>query len=145
MTSAQRRFPLYDHPRQAFRRPYAAGISDVYDGDHSQLEVLTFLPGAPEKLFTPGFMRRLDHLDGALLRATRQSDGTCAGWTPNAPVRLYASRGDRDVTYRNTELCHRQLAAADAAVRVVGMGRISHFETQWQGLPQVLRWFGTLR
>jgi hypothetical protein len=136
---------VYASPRQVFRAPYDQTVPRLENGRHSDLQVLAGLPGTPQQLFTAGFLRRLAHPRGELLRLARADDTTCTSWLPYSPVRLYAAHGDTQVYYQNSVDCQRALRAHGGAAPLVDLGDLDHFPSEHAGLPRVLAWFRQLQ
>lgn len=136
-------YGIYDRPAEVFLAPYDQRIEELLDGSHDTDEVFGALPRTPEELFTADFLDRLRTPTGALARGLRENDTTCS-WTPRAPVRLYAARGDRDVTIANARACQRALRAHGAAVPLVDVGAIDHFPSAFTSTPRVLDWFQSI-
>jgi len=148
-------YHLYAEPRDAFRQPYASRIAGLFDGYHTYQQISQALPPTMRDLYTPGYLRLLRHPAGALRRALI-ANSTCAGWTPQVPVRLYAARGDKTVTQVNALHCLQAIRAHHGQVRLVQLGAVSqpapvppafrgHDISAFIALPKVLRWFLTFR
>ncbi|MFC8432296.1 alpha/beta hydrolase family protein [Streptomyces sp. NPDC057253] len=144
LVAQNRLHPLYQHPSDAFRAPYASRVERLLDGSHEQEEVVRGLAPTVEQLLTPTFHDRLRHPSGPVLDAMRAADHTC-DWKPAAPVRLYAATGDTDVPLANTRTCARTLAGQGARVRVVEQGAVDHFGSAVVSAPQVVRFFDGVR
>ncbi len=142
--SMNRLHRIYDAPAHAFLPPYDTTMEKLFDGLHSEQQVFTGVPATPEGLFTAEFLHRLQHPSGALLKAMRDNDGTCTGWTPKAPVHLYAARGDRDVAIANSRHCQAAFRAAGADVPLTDVGDVGHFVSPLKAMPPVAAWFERL-
>lgn len=139
LTSMNRVYHLYDKPSELFQEPYASKIEALFDGTHNETEIAKALPPTPTQLLTPAGVKRAEHPTGALLRAMRESDGTCA-WKPRVPVQMYAASGDRNVPIQNARNCHAQIGTG----KLIDLGAIDHTSTVHTALPQVLTWFDRL-
>ncbi|MFE7312403.1 alpha/beta hydrolase [Streptomyces sp. NPDC057555] len=117
--------PLYTDPATVFRPPYATYVEDLFDGEHSQDEVVQKLPGTLEELVTDEWYAALHRPAGPLLDALRRNDTTCA-WAPKVPVTLYTAAGDQEAPRDNTLSCARQLAAHGVTARIVDHGSVGH-------------------
>ncbi|WP_433323891.1 alpha/beta hydrolase family protein [Spirillospora sp. CA-294931] len=137
-----RLFRLYGSPSEAFQAPYDRRVERLFDGHHDDFEeIARELPRRLGDLLTPRFARWLRHPSGAMLEALRAADGTC-DWTPRAPVRVYAARGDEQVAFANTRSCLERLRSHGAAPSLVDYGPgTDHFTTLFRGVPDTLRWF----
>jgi hypothetical protein len=135
--------PLYASPAQAFQKPYDRTVPGLFDGEHTDEQIVAVLPGSLRQLFTPGFLARLQHPTGELARMLRQADTVCS-WAPSVPVRLYDADGDRDVAPANTRACVRQLATAGVNAPVVDTGATDHNGSALAAYPLIRSWFDGL-
>lgn len=133
---------FYDDPAQVFQQPYASIVPGLYDGDHSEQDILAALSNSPGALLTPQYIARL-HPSGALLRAMKQNDVSC-DWRPKAPVRIYAARGDDGVAFANAQQCQAHLAAGGSRVEVVDVGDVDHNTSAELATPKVPTFFADI-
>ncbi|MFE7121915.1 alpha/beta hydrolase, partial [Streptomyces sp. NPDC057654] len=84
LVAQNRLYRLYKDPADAFRAPYASRVEELYDGEHSEEQILKALPATVEKMLTPAFRAKMQHPTGGLLAAMRAADRTC-DWKPSAP------------------------------------------------------------
>ena len=141
ITAWNRTVGLYDDPREAFQAPYAATVEGLFDGTHSDEDIVAALPDTPQKLFTPAFIKQLQHPTGKLLRAVRAADQVCRDWTPQVPVHLYSGTKDTDVVAANADACAASLRARGADVTVHSMGPVDHTGTAFAAYPGIIRAF----
>jgi acetyl esterase/lipase len=135
--SMNRLYHLYQDPTEVFQQPYAATVESMFDGSHSEQDILAALPSTPAALLTPRYLAELRHPTGALLRALRQNDTSC-DWHPDVPVRLFGADGDRDVAFTNSEQCQAELAAYGDRVTLVDVGDVDHNTSAELSVPLVL-------
>ncbi len=131
--------PLYKNPAEAFRAPYADVVEALYDGNHTEEDIVTSLPASVKELLTPAFYERMRHPTGALKEALAANDDACA-WKPDVPVRLYAGEADTDVPIANARSCARQLGGAP----VLDQGKVDHFGSFKKAAPKIAGWLGSL-
>ena len=141
ITAWNRTVGLYDDPREAFQAPYAATVEGLFDGTHSDEDIVAALPDTPQKLFTPAFIKQLQHPTGKLLRAVRAADQVCRDWTPRVPVHLYSGTKDTDVVAANADACAASLRAHGADATVHSMGPVDHTGTAFAAYPGIIRAF----
>jgi pimeloyl-ACP methyl ester carboxylesterase len=141
ITAWKHLYHLYFDPRQVFTAPYADLVEDLFDGTHGVTDIDAALP-APEHLFHPDMLTLITNPTGRYAAALRDND-VCR-WAPQAPTRLYHSRGDRDVDFANAEQCHRQITARGGTARIVDMGTVDHVGTAITALPLIRTWFTEL-
>jgi hypothetical protein len=91
-------------------------------------------------MFTDAYLARLKHPSGALLAATRASDGTCS-WRPRVPVLMFASPADTQVTITNSRHCQAELRAYGVDVPLVELPGVEHLDTPIPALPRIIQWF----
>ncbi|MBO1333135.1 alpha/beta hydrolase [Streptomyces sp. VRA16 Mangrove soil] len=127
---------LYKDPSEAFRAPYADRVEALYDGDHTEEDIIKALPASAKELLTPKFYAWLRHPTGAMKEAVAANDTACA-WQPDVPVRLYAGEADTDVPIGNARSCARQLGGAP----VLDQGEVDHFGSFKKAAPKIARWF----
>jgi hypothetical protein len=144
ITSWNRLHPLYHSPAEAFRTPYAATVEGLFDGTHTDEEIVAGLPGTPEELLTPQFIAQMKHPTGALAEIMRADDAVCTDWAPQAPVRLYDGRLDTDVAPANTRSCQDGLAANGVHAPIVSAGQVDHMTSARVSYPRILQWFRQL-
>ncbi|WP_246102609.1 alpha/beta hydrolase family protein [Streptomyces piniterrae] len=133
--------PLYNHPGEVFRAPYADYIEDLFDGSHPAEDIAGKLPGRLEDLLTDTWYKKLQHPSGALLEALRANDRTC-DWTPGRGVRitLYTATGDRDVPIADSQSCARELAQHGATPKIVDQGAdADHSTSFFRSVPYIAR------
>lgn len=140
LTSMSRLYPIYQSPSEAFQAPYDAIVDGLYDGSHSDAEIVSKLPATPRQLLTPAFVAWAAHPTGALLDALRATDGSC-DWRPKAPVRLWGAHGDRTVAFLDSRNCVADLAAHGVHAPLTDLGDILHSPSKKAALPQILTYF----
>ncbi|MEU4195320.1 hypothetical protein AB0E69_25700 [Kribbella sp. NPDC026611] len=131
-------YHLYDDPAEAFTEPSAGRLADLYDGTHEIDEIAAALP-PPTQLVQPSWRALLEHPTGRLAAAIRANQ-VCR-WAPDAPTRLYASHGDRDVVFANAESCLHQLHQHGAHAQLIDLGQLDHVASALASLPAVRSWF----
>ncbi|GAA1128636.1 hypothetical protein GCM10009630_28080 [Kribbella jejuensis] len=141
VTAWNRTVGLNDDPREAFRAPYASTVEGLYDGSHTDEEIVKALPDSPDKLFTPQFAALLQHPTGRLLNALQTADQICQDWTPRVPVHLYSGTKDTDVTAANADSCAASLRRRGADVTVHSMGAVDHTGTAFAAYPKIIQAF----
>lgn len=118
------------------------GVADLFDGHHSGPEIANALPDTPKDLLTDDGVRVLEH-PSRLLRHT--TDGTCSGWTPRVPVRLYtASGGDELVPFGNSTHCRDAFAARGVDVALTEVGRVDHNASAALSYPLIIDFFAQI-
>lgn len=140
LTAWNRIYHFYDKPSEAFRAPYDRTIEKLYDGYHSNEQIVMGLPPALQKLLTPRFLNLIRNPTGAFRTAVTDNDGVCR-WSPHAPVRLFGARNDDHVAIANSQLCQESLATRGVQAPLVDVGPVGHMESSVRALPLILQWF----
>ncbi|MFB6724007.1 alpha/beta hydrolase family protein [Kribbella sp. NPDC056345] len=138
-TAWDRTVGLYNHPREAFRAPYAKTVESLVDGTHTNEEIAQGLPNSPADLFTPTFYNKLEHPTGRFHQALHEADQICHNWTTRAPIHFYTGTKDTDVVPANATSCATSLRTRKATVTVHSMGDVNHFGTAMTAYPQIVR------
>jgi pimeloyl-ACP methyl ester carboxylesterase len=134
-------YSLYADPHEVFKAPYADMVEGLYDGGHGVVDIDAALP-TPAELFRPEALRLIADPSGRYAAAAR--DNAVCRWAPSVPTRLYASHGDRDVTFAVAEQCRGQIAARGGTAQLVDMGEVDHIGTAVTSLPLIRAWFTEL-
>ncbi|MER6981070.1 alpha/beta hydrolase [Streptomyces carpinensis] len=143
LVAQNRLHPIYKDPAEVFRAPYAGRVEALFDGLHTEEEVVPRLAPTVRELLTDDFYAQLTRPRGGLLAALRANDHVC-DWKPAAPVRLYAGNADTDVPIGNARSCARSLAARGVSAPVMNQGDVDHGGSARASLPKIARWFGAL-
>jgi hypothetical protein len=141
---------LYDSPSQVFQAPYDRTIEQLFDGSHTGQQLFAGTPGTVDALLTPYGREMLLHPAGPLAAALRVLDGTCTGWTPRAPIRLYLSGGDEQAVNANSHHCQMALRSHGVNAPLINLGTHEyqgsrHLGSNVSGTTAVVRWFSRLR
>ncbi|MFD4975844.1 alpha/beta hydrolase [Streptomyces sp. NPDC058424] len=143
LVAQNRLHPVYKDSAEVFRPPYAGRVEALFDGLHTEEEVIPQLAPTVRQLLTDDFYVQLTHPTGGLLAALRANDHVC-DWKPAAPARLYAGNSDTDVPIGNARSCARTLAAHGVTAPVMNQGDVDHWGSARASLPKIARWFGAL-
>jgi hypothetical protein len=120
-------------------------METLFDNNHTAEVIVPQLPGTPQEQMTTDAIVLLTNPTGRLAAAFQRADGTCKGWSPRAPTRLYMASGDHEVPNVHSYTCWSQLGARHVDAPV-DLGReLGHLETNVVGTRVVLRWFRRLR
>jgi hypothetical protein len=139
-TAWNRMYGLHDTPGQAFRAPFDKTVETLFDGDHKASEIAAALPMTSKELFTDEFLQRVRTPTGKLRQRLQALDTTC-DWRPEVPVHLFHAKGDKDVSFTNSQYCQRQLTANGADQELSDVGDFDHGTTVLKAVPQVVREF----
>jgi hypothetical protein len=135
---------LYATPSDVFRAPYDRTVTDLFDGDHPGEQVVGGLPNSVDRLFTPHALAMLRHPSGRFADALRVADSTCTGWTPQVPIRLYATTTDEQAVFENSLACQASFAKSGLHVPIVDVGKTDHLDSNIRATAAIARWFRSL-
>jgi hypothetical protein len=136
-------YHLYEDESAVFKPPYAGRVAALFDGEHTIEDTMAGLPSNPGDLLQPAYAELLRNPTGPLALAARANDDACLRWKPSAPVRMYAAHGDPEAVYANSERCKESLNGAD--LTLTDVGDVDHITSLVLSIPQVAKWFATLR
>jgi dienelactone hydrolase len=126
-------------PGDLFKVP---GVADLFDGHHSGAEIAAALPNTPHDLLTEQAIHLLENPTPVLRRTT---DGSCLGWKPRVPVRLYtATGGDELVPIGNSTHCRDAFAARGVDVPLTEVGRVGHNASAALSYPLIIDFFAEI-
>lgn len=115
------------------------GVADLFDGLHSGPEIMEALPDTPHDLLTDDAVHLLENPSPLLRRTT---DGSCLGWTPRVPVRLYtATGGDELVPIGNSTHCRDAFATRGVDVPLTEVGPVGHNTSAALSYPLIIDFF----
>ncbi|GLY83716.1 hypothetical protein Airi02_016450 [Actinoallomurus iriomotensis] len=140
---------LYDSPTEVFKAAYADKVDRLFDGTTPGPEMLDALPDSLDQLLTPRGLDLLRHPSGPFAKALKAADGTCDGWVPRAPIRLYYSAGDEQAVTANTEHCRDAFHANGVDLTPIDLGPYDyegsrHLGTAVRGTAAIVDWFAHL-
>lgn len=94
---------------QIFIAPYDTMIPALFDGYHSEQEIVNALPYNPVHIFQPQFIK-------AILKQTERHaeqlkhDFNHYYFSPTAPLLIVSSKGDRELPYHGAEIAYQQFS-----------------------------------
>jgi hypothetical protein len=118
-------------------------VAELFDGGHTIEQTMARLPSNPADLLQPGYAKLLRNPTGVLAGAARVNDNACLRWKPSVPVQMYAAHGDPEAVYANSARCKESLGTAD--LTLTDVGDVDHITSLVLSIPQVARWFATLK
>jgi hypothetical protein len=145
LVSWDRLHGLYDEPAEVFQAPYERTIEELFDGEHTGLEVVNGTPDHVGDLLTHRAVQMLRHPTGRLAEALRVDFGVCTDWAPQAPIRLYMIGDDAEAAVANSEHCLAALRSNGMDAPMIDLGEGGHLGSNKLGTAQIVRWFSELR
>lgn len=140
---------LYASPKEVFKKPYAAKADHLFDGTTPGQDMFNALPDGLRPLLTRRGFALLRHPTPRFAAALAVADGTCTGWVPGVPVRLYDAPGDEQAVDQNTDRCRAAFRASGADVPVVTLPAEDYQESRHlgsavSGTAAIAGWFARL-
>ncbi|MDX9974519.1 MAG: lipase family protein [FCB group bacterium] len=131
----------YDKPLSDIVVPsYCKPIPMLFDGNHTEDEVMNSLPAKPRKMLTAEFAEAYDKGQPHWLMTALRENGVI-NWTPKAPVRAYYGEEDIDVSPQEALTLAAAGAKAGANIQAVSTGACDHTGSVYRAVPQVRAWF----
>lgn len=106
--SMQTYYHYWSGMSELFKAPYDNLIPVLYDGKHTNQEILAALPQDPRDIFNPDFLK--DLLNGNEKHAQElESNFNHYHFTATTPMLMVGTKGDHDVPYRGAEIAYEEL------------------------------------
>ncbi|MEV6773838.1 hypothetical protein AB0N05_34905 [Nocardia sp. NPDC051030] len=135
---------LYQSPNEVFQPPYDQTVEQLFDGSHTEQDIVENLPTTLDALLTPHAIDMLRNPTGELATAVQIANGTCRDWTPQMPIRLYTGSKDRDVIPDNSAHCQTSLREHTPDAQLIDIGDVNHMDSGRKGTAAAVRWFTEL-
>lgn len=131
-----------------FQPPYDAMLPPLFDGNHSENEINSYLPtdNTLQQILTPDrFASYQDNTNDPLRQALRDND--VYEWTPRAPMRMYHCAADTDVIYANSQvaLSNFQARGASQVQLIDPLPSAGHGDCFFPSTVAAKGWFDTLK
>jgi pimeloyl-ACP methyl ester carboxylesterase len=129
---------VYDDPSEAFSDDFDDIIEDLFDMDHTYVEVVDSMPGSLAELLTPEFYAEVTDPDSAFRTYLRENavDDVCL----DHPIRMYHMIDDDEVPFETAEASAEMLESCNE-VEFVPWEDTDHLNTWHQTLPEVRDYF----
>jgi hypothetical protein len=141
LTAWNRLYHLYASPGNVFTAPVAGKINDLFDGEQEIDSIVAALPPVTG-LLQPAWRALIEHPSGRLATAIRANQ--VCHWAPREPTRLYASQGDHDAVFANTQACIREIEDMGGHAQIEDVGEVDHLGSLIASVPLVRAWFSQL-
>jgi hypothetical protein len=138
-----RDFYGFPQPSDAFRRPFAATVPGLFDMQHFFDDVLASLPPTSRELLRPSFYADVSTDPNNPLRV-RLRQNAVDQWRPDAPIRVYHSPDDEEVSFEDALVSVHRLRNRGADVSVRTLPGFDHVNSWVQAMPRAVRYFKTL-
>jgi hypothetical protein len=126
---------------EIFQPPYDTQVVALFDGTHSDAEIMAALPPSLAQLLQPEFLAALQSdPDHPVRMAAWLND--VYDWQPAAPLRMYHSAGDTIVPIGNAQVALAWMTALGAPVELIVVSEtLDHGEAAIPCLIQSRQWF----
>jgi hypothetical protein len=126
-----------------FRQPYAATVPGLFDMRHFFDDVLAGLPPTSRELLRASYFRAVSGNPQDPLRV-RLRQNAVDRWRPDAPIRVYHSPVDEEVSFVDTLVSVDRLRRRGADVTVRTLPGFDHVNSWVQAMPRAASYFRTL-
>jgi len=141
-------YNLADTLEELLAEPYRHTLPPLLDGTHDSDVLASNMPTDMFKILRADFQADFrTNANNSLRRAL--SDNNVYNWMPQAPIRMFHCRGDRDVIFANAEVAYQSFTNLGACcVEVLDPGApqmLDHGGCYIPSLRAALAWFEQLR
>ena len=136
-------YDVYERPSDVFREPYASTVPGLFDMRHFWDDILAGLPPTSRELLTASYFRAVrDNPDDPI--RVRLRENAVDRWRPRAPIRVYHSPVDEEVSFEDMLVSVDRLRKRGADITVERLPGFDHVNSWIQAMPRAVRWFRTL-
>lgn len=136
-------YDVYASPSDVFRPRYAGIVDGLFDMRHFFDDIVAELLPPGREILTESYVAHLTTNRNDPMRV-RLRENAVDRWSPRAPVRVYHSRDDEEVPYRDALVSIDRLRRGGATVTVRSFSGLDHVNSWIQALPRALQWFRSL-
>jgi hypothetical protein len=136
-------YDVYRRPADVFRQPYAATVPGLFDMRHFSDDVLAGLPPTSRELLTASYFRAVSGNPDDPLRV-RLRQNAVDRWRPRAPIRVYHSPDDEEVSFQDVLVSVDRLRRRGGDVTVRTLPGFDHVNSWVQAMPRAARYFRAL-
>ena len=141
-------YQLGDTLEELLAEPYRRTLPPLLDGTHDSDVLASTMPTDIFKILQTDFQADFrTNVNNSLRRAL--SDNNVYNWTPQAPIKIFHCRGDRDVIFANAEVAYQSFTNRGACcVEVVDPGapsQLDHGPCYIPSLRGAMAWFQQLK
>ena len=136
-------YDVYRRPVDVFRQPYAATVPGLFDMRHFFDDVLAGLPPTSRELLTASYFRAVSGNPDDPLRV-RLRQNAVDRWRPRAPIRVYHSPDDEEVSFPDVLVSVDRLRRRGGDVTVRTLPGFDHVNSWVQAMPRAARYFRAL-
>jgi hypothetical protein len=136
-------YNLHARTSDVFRQPYASRVEELFDMQHFFDDVLAALPSTTRALLRPSFYANVIANPQHPLRV-RLRQNAVDRWRPDAPLRVYHSIDDEEVSYGQALVSVDRLRDRGAEVSVRTLRGFDHVNSWVQAMPRAAIWFRSL-
>ncbi len=136
-------YDVFGEPSEVFRRAFASTVPGLFDMQHFFDDVLAELPLTSRALLRPTYYDAISNNPDDPLRV-RLRQNAVDQWRPEAPIRVYHSPDDEEVSFEHTLESVNRLRNRGADVTVRTLPGFDHVNSWIQAMPRAARYFGAL-
>lgn len=120
---------------EVFQAPYNVLIPELFDGNHTNAEVLQALPQNPVMILQASFLNAIINETDKNIEALKK-DFNHYDFIPSAPMLLVGTKGDHDVPYHGSEIGYEHFSQRSDKVWIKSVSdNLDHV----QAMPYILK------
>jgi pimeloyl-ACP methyl ester carboxylesterase len=136
-------YSLYPSLNDMILPKYASNLESLLPGEYSLGKLLQLLPGKPEDLLQPAFLKDLlSNSENPFYKALQKND--IYNWKPNTPVMFIHGDKDIQVPTFNSILANETMQKLGAKTQLVLLQGKDHETAVTPAFLQSIRWFNSL-
>jgi hypothetical protein len=136
-------YDVYGRRSDVFREPYTGRVPGLFDMRHYFDDVVAALPPTSRELLTASWFQAVTTDPDEPMRV-RLRQNAVDRWRPEAPIRVYHSPVDEEVSFGDVLVSVQRLRRRGADVTVKRLPGLDHVNSWVQAMPRAVRYFRTL-
>jgi hypothetical protein len=136
-------YDVYGRRSDVFRQPYAGRVPGLFDMRHYFDDVVAALPPTSRELLTASWFQAVTTDPDEPMRV-RLRQNAVDRWRPEAPIRIYHSPVDEEVSFGDVLVSVERLRRRGADVTVRRLPGLDHVNSWVQAMPRAVRYVRAL-
>jgi acetyl esterase/lipase len=136
-------YDVYGRLTDVFRQPYAGRVAGLFDMRHFFDDVVAALPPTTRELLTASYFRALTTDPDEPMRV-RLRQNAVDRWRPRAPILVYHSPVDEEVSFEDVLVSVDRLRSQGAEVTVRRLPGLDHVTSWVRAMPRAAEYFERL-
>jgi hypothetical protein len=136
-------YDVYGRRSEVFRQPYAGRVPGLFDMEHYFDDVVAALPPTSRELLTASWFQAVRTDPDEPMRV-RLRQNAVDRWQPRAPIRIYYSPVDEEVSFEDVLVSVGRLRSRGAEVTVRRLPGLDHVNSWVRAMPRAADYFERL-